>query len=312
LPPIPSPLDIRRLATLRVVADSGSFAAAAETLWLTPSAVSQQMAILERDARAVLFERTARGMRLTECGWALAARAASILAELDLAERELADLACGHRGRLRIGSFPAATAAFVAEALARFHERRPTIGLELTDGELDDHLPRLRTGELDLALVARFGADRPPGDLRHSTLLTDPLLIVVPRGHRLATLGAAALSDLAGEPILGGAPDSSWTSALVAAFRRAGVEARLEPGFRPGDTAALQALVASGQGIAFLPRLAVESLHPALVARPVALAPERQVEVTFVDSVAPPSRTAMLEVLHELTARLPPGGLRAA
>lgn len=307
-----SALDIRRLATLRAVAHGGSFAAAAEALWLTPSAVSQQMANLERDARAVLFERTRRGMRLTESGWVLAARAETILTELAGAERELADLACGHRGRLRFGSFPAATAAFVAETLARFHDRHPTIGLDLTDGEPDDHFARVRAGDLDLALVARFEGAPSPGDLRYSPLFADPLLVVVPRGHRLAALPAAALGDLAGEPILDCSPGSPWTAAVVLACRDAGVETRLEPCFRTGDRAALQALVASGRGIALLPRLGVEPLHPALVARPLERAPEIRVGVVAGGTVDSPSCAAMLELLRAATVHLAAGGLRAA
>lgn len=307
-----SALDIRRLATLRAVAHGGSFAAAAEALWLTPSAVSQQMANLERDARAVLFERTRQGMRLTESGWALAARAETILSELVHAERELADLACGHRGRLRVGSFPAATAAFVAEALARFHDRHPAIGLDLTDGESEGHVARVRAGELDLAVVTRFGGAPPPAGLRHSTLFADPLLVVVPRGHRLAALPVASLTDLAGEPILGCPAGSSWTAALVRACCEQGVETHLEPCFRTDDPGALKALVASGGGIVLLPRLKAEPLHPALVARPVERAPEIHVEAVVGGTVDSPSSAAMLDALREATVHLAASGLRAA
>jgi len=308
-----SALDIRRLTTLRAVARGGSFAAAAEALWLTPSAISHQMANLERDARAVLFERTRRGMRLTQSGWVLAARAETILTELARAERELADLACGRRGgRLRVGSFPAATAAFVAGALARFHDRHPTIGLDLTDGEAGGHIARVRAGELDLALVSRFGGAPPPGGLRLVALFADPLLLVVPRGHRLAAAPAASLADLAGESILDCPPGSPWTAALVRACRDAGIQTPLEPCFRTDDPTALQALVASGRGIALLPRLRAEPLHPALVTRSVERAPEVQVGVVVRGTGDSPSCAAMLDVLREATVHLAAGGLRAA
>jgi len=293
--------DIRRLATLRAVAHGGSFAAAAEALWLTPSAVSQQMGSLERAAGAALFERTARGMRLTRCGWALTAHAEAILAEVARAEQELAELACGHRGRVRIGSFPAATAAFVAAALARFHARHPAIGLELVDGAPEEHLVGLRAGELDLVLVARLGGLVSGGELRHTPLFADPLLVVAPRGHRLAARPAATFADLAGEPILGG-PGSPLTAALVRAARDADVELRLEPRLRTGDPAALQALVAGGHGLALLPRLAVEPLHPELVARRIERAPDHQVVAVLADTVPSPPCVAMLDTLREVSA----------
>ena len=184
-------LDVRRLATLRAVAREGTFAAAAEALWLTPSAVSLQMTSLERDMGATLFARTSRGARLTDAGGALLRHAVTILDEVADAERELAQLAGGEHGLLRFGSFGTATATFAGRAVARLRAMHDGFDLRLVDGDPADNRRRVEDDELDLALVLAPDAPRGAGsadELRCEPLLDDPFLLVVPVDHPLSLI----------------------------------------------------------------------------------------------------------------------------
>src|ERR671930_1079104 len=124
-------LDVRRLRVLREVAAQGSFSAAAEALSYTQSAVSQQIAALEREAGTTLVDRSARGVNLTDAGEALVRHADAILARLADAEAELEAIAGLRGGRLRLAAFPSAGATIMPEAIARFRARHPAVELTL-------------------------------------------------------------------------------------------------------------------------------------------------------------------------------------
>src|SRR3954468_11531423 len=146
-------LDVKRLKVLREVAAHGSFSAAAEALAYTQSAVSQQIAALEREAGTVLVDRNARGVKLTDAGEALVRHADAILARLADAEAELEAIAGLRGGRLRLVSFPSAGATIMPEAIARFRPRPPDVELTVRQLEPEDSLPLLKAGECDVALV---------------------------------------------------------------------------------------------------------------------------------------------------------------
>ncbi|TML37376.1 MAG: LysR family transcriptional regulator [Actinobacteria bacterium] len=177
-------LDVRRMRVLREVAAQRSFSAAAEKLGYTQSAVSQQIAALEREAGATLIERNPRGMRLTDAGEALVRHADTILVRLAEAEAELDAIAGLRGGRLRLASFPTAGATLMPEAVADFSKRHPGVELSLAESEPDESLLRLKAGELDLALVD----DGPPvrmddEEVDYIDLLEDPLYLGRPAGH---------------------------------------------------------------------------------------------------------------------------------
>src|SRR3954463_1124635 len=146
-------LDVRRLRVLREVAEQGSFSAAADALSYTQSAVSQQVAALERETGTTLLERRAGGVRLTDAGRALVARAGVILAQLADAERELAAIAGLRGGRVRLASFPSAGAPIAPAAIARFRERHPSVDVSLVMAERPEGADKLRSGEVDIALL---------------------------------------------------------------------------------------------------------------------------------------------------------------
>src|SRR3954453_18479591 len=178
-------LDVRRLRVLREVAARGSFSAAAESLSFTQSAVSQQVAALERECAAKLLERGPRGVRLTDAGRALVQHADAILARIDDAEGGLAAIA-GLRGAaprggpLRIATFQSAGATLVPRAVGEFHRRHPGVELTVKQEELEA-VEMLMAGEVDLALVMDFEDAPPPAaDLDLVKLLDDPYDLVLP------------------------------------------------------------------------------------------------------------------------------------
>src|ERR687885_350050 len=128
-------LDVRRLRVLREVAARGSFSAAADALAYTQSAISQQIAALEREAGTKLVDRSARGVRLTDAGRALVDHADIILARLADAEAELEAIAGLRGGRVRLAAFPSAGATIMPAAIARFRERHPSVDISLVMAE---------------------------------------------------------------------------------------------------------------------------------------------------------------------------------
>src|SRR3954453_15942109 len=145
-------LDVKRMRVLKEVAARGSFSGAADALSYTQSAVSQQIAALEREAGTILVERSARGVRLTDAGPALVAHADAIIARLDAAERELEAIAGLRGGHLRLTAFPSAGASLMPLAVAEFRRRHPGVELTLAPGDPPESLTALKAGECDLAI----------------------------------------------------------------------------------------------------------------------------------------------------------------
>src|SRR5215217_171857 len=152
-------LDVRRMRVLREVALKGSFSAAAESLSFTQSAVSQQIAALEREAGAVLVERNARGVRLTDAGEAVVRHAEGILAKLAEAEAELEAIAGLRGGRLRMSAFESAAATIMPVAIAKVTDVHPAVELSRGLQEPEAAVAALRAGDIDLAIT--FGAGEP-------------------------------------------------------------------------------------------------------------------------------------------------------
>src|SRR5215217_5253295 len=179
-------LDVRRLRVLNEVAGCGSFSAAAAVLDVTQSAVSQHIAALEREVGMAVIERGSRPVELTEAGHALVRHATGIFARLDGAEQELGEIARRRHGRLRFGSFPTALATLVPPAFAQFRRHHPEVTLTVVDDHLQRLLPRLETGELDLALIYDHEAlpEIAAREFERIPLLADPFQAVLPAGHR--------------------------------------------------------------------------------------------------------------------------------
>src|SRR4051795_3835796 len=181
--------DVRRLRLLRELAARGTVTAVAEALAYTPSAVSQQLAALERDAAVPLLERAGRGVRLTEAGRRLAAHADAIMARMEAAEADLAGLAGAALGRLRVAAFQTAAAALVLPSLELLDALHPGVVVELGDTEAEAALPGLRLGEYDLVVAEEYDHAPRRRDVafERTELGHDRMLIALPEDHPLAS-----------------------------------------------------------------------------------------------------------------------------
>ena len=295
-------LDVRRMRVLREVAAQGSFSAAAEALAFTQSAVSQQVAALEREAGTELVERSSRGVRLTDAGRALVAHADAILSRIEAAEEELAAIKGLRGGRLRLACFQSAGATLVPQAVAAFHQLHPEVELGMIEAEPEQACEHLRGGEIDLALVYDFEPLREMLDpeLELTYLLDDPYDAILPKDHRLAERRRLRLRDLAEDPWVASTHASGCRQICERACRDAGFE--MHVAFEADETLAAQALVAAGMGVSLLPRLALASVHPGVVARPVASdAPVRRIwAARMANGYSSPATAAMTQVLSEV------------
>ncbi|MEV4231351.1 LysR family transcriptional regulator [Streptomyces bobili] len=257
-------LDVRRMQVLLAVVDSGSVTGAAALLGYTPSAVSQQVAALEKEAGTALLERVGRGVRATAAGVLLARYADSIGRQVAEAETALADLVAGRTGRLAVRYFATAGSALVAPAVARLRAEHPGVRIDLRLAD-PDPLSDVREGRADLALVV--GSPGGFGGVRLLHLQDDPYFAVLPASHRLASRPYVEMTDLAEEVWVGSEWPGPCLDAQLAACEAAG--------FRPvfavesEDYVTAQGFVAAGLGIALIPRLGLGARHPSVVVREV-------------------------------------------
>jgi len=289
-------LNVTRIGVLREVARRGSFSGAAESLGYTQPAVSRQVATLEAETGAVLVKRAANGARLTDAGEVLVRHADAIFGALEDAESELRAVMGLEAGRVRLATFPSAAASIVPVAIARFRDIHPNVDLEVEILEEEESIPRLRCGELDIALTN--DATSAPGELiERIHLFDDPMYVALPTGHRLAQRPKLRLHDLADEPWMLGTTSTCPDSRV---FKRACHGAGFEPNisFENDDYHAILGFVAAGIGVALIPDLAARAARQDLVIRSLgADAPVRQVVAAVPAGYRPPAAEAMLEVL---------------
>jgi len=309
-------LDTHRLRLLREFAERGTIAATAAALGYTPSAVSQQLAALEREAGAILLDRTARAAELTDAGRRLVEHAERILAMIEAAEADLS--AAGPAGRVTVTAFPTAAVAF-GPALVRRVRVHPGLTLLLRETQGEEGLRLVRTGEVDLALVAdwsgrlagadaRAGEGGPGGDqrmLRFYPLIRDPVVLVLPRGHPAADPDRPVdLDKLREEP---------WLAAPAGEPSRQAVDRLLAGtgGMPPAPwefegLSTILSLVARGIGIAALPRLTLAAGDRRVAVRelPGAVQARDVLAVARASSVRRPSVAVMLAALNSAAGRL--------
>lgn len=303
-------LDVRRMRVLREVAAHGSFSAAADALSFTQSAVSQQVAALEREAGTTLLERSPRGVRLTDAGRALVGHADAILARLDDAEEELAALAGLRGGRLRLATFQSGGATLVPQAVKAFHDRHPSVELSMAETEPEEAEERLSCGDIDLAVVYDF--EHAPGalggDLELTHLIDDTYDLVVARGHPLAGRSRVRLADLGDEAWVCSTQRCGCRRMIEHACREAGFAPRVA--FEADETMAAQALVAAGVGITLFPRLALTPMHSGVVAKSLGRgAPVRRVWAARPrEGYRSPASEAMLQLLVDAAAEFGAAG----
>jgi DNA-binding transcriptional LysR family regulator len=253
-------LDLRRLRIYAAVAESGSFTAAATALFLSQPAVSQQMAILEREAGVPLFERGPRGIRLTPAGQLLAERTTRLLAEMDELEDELRRFGAGVR-EVHLGAFPTAGADLVPLTIRAYRERHPDVRVVLTPAHANDVVAQLHSSRISVGLV---------WDYDYAPQSQDPAFdrVELLAEHPAAGEREIGLRDLAEEPWIVRAHRPPYAQAFEQMCRIAGFEPQVA--FRTDNYQAIQGLVAAGAGIGLVPRLSLTPRRADVVVVPMA------------------------------------------
>jgi DNA-binding transcriptional LysR family regulator len=305
-------LDLRRLRLLRELRERGTIAAVADALHFTPSAVSQQLGVLEGEAGVTLIERSGRGVRLTDAALVLAEHADALLDRAALAEADLAAAAGTVAGRGRIAAFQSVALRIASPAMQALARDAPRLRCELVEAEPEQALPELALGDVDVVLADEW-SHQPlplPGGVERHPLLDDPVWLVLPARHPVARRHreAVPLAELAEEPWTTGHAGMAWPAMLQRTCRELG---GFEPDVRhrTNDATVSLALVASGLAVTLLPELVLAGRLPGIALRAVAgarisraiLAATRTVDAER------PSTRAVLGAVRAAAAALPSG-----
>jgi DNA-binding transcriptional LysR family regulator len=299
-------LNVTRLRMLREVAARVTISAAAEALFMTPSAVSQQMGVLEREAGTVLLERSGRGVRLTDAGLKLVANTERILAEIERAEADLAAASRGVVGRVRVSAFPTGARALLVPALVGLRDRYPNLRVSMVDLEPEESLPALKAADLDVVVAYEWGLLPRLADagIQREELFTEPVYLALPADHRHAGKGPVKLLDLADEEWIVGRDSTSMLDLVVAATRRQGYEPRTD--FHSMDFQVILAAVGAGLGVALVPPLALIGRYPNVEISHISdLELDRTIWASIRrGSAENPGISAVLEALREQATRI--------
>ena len=299
-------LNVTRLRMLREVASRGTLAAAAEALFMTPSAVSQQMAVLEREAGIPLLERRGRSVRLTDAGQRLVENTERILAELERAEADLAASARGVVGRVRVSAFPTAARALLVPTLPRLIAEYPNLHLSMIDMEPEESLPALKAEELDVVVTYEWNVlpELEDAGIEREELLREPVYLALPATHRFAGRRSVSVAELRDDEWIVGRDSTSMIELVVAATRQEGYEPRTD--FHSMDFQVILAAVGAGLGVSLVPPLALIGEYPDVVITHIAgLLLDRRIWATIRrGSSGNPGIAAVLRALRETAARV--------
>lgn len=291
-------LDFRRLWLLRELAHRGTVTAVAEAASMTPSAVSQQLATLQREARTALYVREGRRLRITDAGHLLVERAERLIEDLEAVESDLAALAQSVTGPVRLSAFPTVARSLVPEAVARCRATHSGLRVIMDEREAQESLRALHNHDTDIALVYDYDL-LPPIDARGVTLrplMREHFVVLLPPGRDLPD-EPVALADLAEETWIGSYSDTSGRAALDRACAAADFSPRVD--YASNDYTVIVALVRAGLGVALAPEMALEAGDVDIVVRSVADTP-----VTRTISMATRAGTARSPAIQAVASSL--------
>jgi len=251
-------MEVHQLRYFLSIVDTGSFTAAAEACHVSQPSLSIQIAKLEDEAGGPLVERHRTGALLTARGRLLVPRATEVLRLLDEARRDWADLDGLHRGEVTLGCLPTTGAYLLPPLLRWFRDLYPELTVRLKEDSSPRLADDLRNAVVDLAFLDEAGLGP---DLRSSPLFSEPLLVAVPRDHRLADRGSVAIEALAGEPLIVMKPGHGFRKIVLDYLERRGVEAPIV--YESAGIETVQALVAAGLGVSLVPRMVCQDPGPA-------------------------------------------------
>jgi molybdate transport repressor ModE-like protein len=299
------PLDLQTIRIVRAIADAGTITGAARLLGYSQPAVSQHVQRAEARLNVPLVTRAGRSVRLTEAGTVLARHALTIASALEAASGDLADLAGLRTGTVRLAAFPTASSTIVPRLLAAMAVEHPGLRVNYVEAQPPEAVAMLREGSIDLAITFSYPGDRsdPHVDsangLGSETLFTEDTVVVLPAGHPLADQPVVDLAGLSDERWIAGCP--RCRGHLLAVCELAGFAPAIA--FETDNASAVINMVASGLGVAILPRLALVAavVPPGAVIRPHSPASARSIHLIANDGARRvPSLAATSRVLHGL------------
>lgn len=292
-------LNLERLRTLDALARHGSVSGAAEGLHVTTSAVSQQMAKLEREVGQQLLAKNGRGVRLTDAGRLLAEHAGRILSQVELAQADLEAQRGQVVGELRISAFPTAARGLFPTALAALRSRHPALRVRSTEQEPERGIAGVVRGDLDLAVVLDwYNKPMPlPDGLVKAPILDDPADVAMPAGHPLAGRAEVDLGEFAEDEWITWAEGEFCHEWLMFTLRSRGIEPII--GHRAAETHTQLGLVAAGLGVCVVPLLGRNPMPAGVVTVPLKQRVRRHVYVVWrADADRRPSIRAAVEALR--------------
>ena len=294
-------VEVRHLAALEAVARSGSFGRAAAELGYTQSAISQQIAALERIVGERLVERPGgpRAISMTEAGALLLRHAEAVVNRLAAAQADMLALRAGETGSLRVGMYQSIGSRVLPEVMRRFRADWPAIEIGLSEPTTDPELyAEVESGRLDLAFCS---APLPDGPFDSLELMRDPYVLLLPAGHAMAARERCSLDDLGDLQLIG---SGTCASGLEVEEMLRGAGHVLEYGFRSDDNGTIQGLVAAEFGAALVPLLAVtpgdDRVRAVAIDPPV---PDRAISVVWHrDRHRSPAARAFIEIASAVSS----------
>ncbi len=301
-------MELRQLLAFKTVAEQGSFTTAAGMLRLTQSAISQQIKALEDECEILLFDRSSRLVRLTDAGQVFLTRVERILAQVENARIEMAEMAGGAKGRCRLASLPSVAAYLLPQAIARFQQRYPSVDLQLKESLQWQVLEWVQQGMVDFGIMGLPVHDT---QLRSAALLQDELVLMVPKNHALAGRRSVELAELVHERFILSPEGAGGRELFFDACQNVGFEPTV--GFESDDRETTLGLVAAGVGVTIMPHLSarhtrgdgpvmIDSLKPRLW---------RQVGLVWHQNrYLPQAARNLMDLLRDLARTRAPGRLR--
>lgn len=275
-------IDIKKLLLLKAFEQHQTITETARAMYLTPAAVSQQLASLSKELGAPVLSRKGRRVYLTPCGRVLLAHLPEVFDALERMQSQVAQHLEGSVGIQQVGAFSSALSGLVAPAIADLAATHPGWRFAVTQAEPEVSLKKVLGGSLDLAVTMSYETiSQTDSNLDFIHLTSEPYDAVLPAGHRLCAAGDLTLTgEISKQPWITSAGGTAWHDCVIAACARAGVEPQVV--HTVDDFSAAAALVLAGAGIALIPRLTCAQLaQDGLVVRPVTPCPTRQIYVVI-------------------------------
>jgi DNA-binding transcriptional LysR family regulator len=291
-------MELSQLRYLVALAEERHFTRAAAREHIAQPALSQQIRRLEAEIGLALVERTTRRVEITEAGWLLVARARRVLAELDAAHTEMQALRGLEVGHVTVGALHTMGLVDLSLVLAIFHRRHPGVELTVREQSSEELAEMLRADELDLAFLSVTERIERHGLALHQ-LVSEELMVILPRDHRLACRRRIRMAELAGEQFISFRDGARLRELLVGAARRAGFEARVK--LESNESLRIRRLVARGMGVAILPRSDVTATGPDVAAAAL-IEPALARDITLAwraDRIHSPAAAEFLELARE-------------